>query len=70
MEFVVDLMYLLYQKGLLFGRNYCTRPAKIRNPKNKIFFDKHIYSIIIHFYRHLVNNERFRVLVNKTYKLK
>ena len=70
MQFITELMYVLYQRGLLWGRNWCSRPAKIKNPHSKIFFDKHAYSLVVNYLVKLFRNDKFKALINKTYKLK
>jgi hypothetical protein len=41
MQFVYELMWALKIHSLLYGRSYVTRPAKVTNPRNIPFLDKH-----------------------------
>jgi hypothetical protein len=46
MQFIYESMFLLKKHNLLYGRNYTSRPPRVTNPLNKIFFDKHAWACI------------------------
>ena len=70
LQFFFESQYLYYINNLLFGRCYANRKPSVKNPKNKLFLSKHSYAIITKFLIPLFQNDKFKALINKTYKLK
>ena len=46
LQFFFELEWVLKKYNLLYGRCWATRPPLQTNPKNRIFFDKHMWFLI------------------------
>lgn len=68
MQFIVECMYVYKMNNILFGPNFCTRPPRKTNPKNKIFFPKHFVFLLRKVIIPLFRSDKFKLHVGKLYK--